>query len=51
MFFDDVYTGVTEDSEGNDSGGSGGGISIPLDLLFILAVIGLLRIRFFTIDE
>lgn len=54
---DDVYTDVTvsgddsddsDDSKDGDDGGSGSGGSIPLHLVFLLAVLGLLRKRFLT---
>jgi hypothetical protein len=51
---DDVYTDVTvsgddsEDGDDGDDGGSGSGGSIPLHLVFLLAVLGLLRKRFLT---
>jgi len=43
VFVDDVYTGITA---GSDERSSGGGSSIPLELVLLLAALGLLRYRF-----
>jgi hypothetical protein len=49
IFVDDVYTEVAVSDDDSDDGGSGSGGSIPLNLVLLLAVLGLLRKRFFNI--